>query len=260
MKRKLSEAANTLTDRLTPSEDLQGLTGIPLDEDSFAMASKHMSEYMESWLQDKMSPDDLLMVRSSIRGKGESNSEPNKRLEPLLATCDELIFEQAGILGMRIFLSKHVLDRVLRWEGKPNGDLLYKRLGQELALCVRVRRDRAKAPLNPLLRDLYDELKSELKKLKQILVLEFSKPSLPTDQQLLEATMQLVKDPYKEFERLRQNATALEIFIKSNPAFLRDMVLHKVSPVTFAIEILASTTNRSPEALRQAISKMKTTH
>jgi hypothetical protein len=263
-----STLAKTSAERWVPCEDLQSLRGVPLDDGVSAEKSKQMSDYFFSWLQDRLTPDELLVLRSAPHEEAHGGPNIGKalgRVSSALRKFDELICEQARILGARILLSRCVLYRVLLWEREPNGDWLYRRLGQELARGVQISRGEEKAPLDPRLRDIYNELKPELKLLKKLLRLRFSGPKLPEHQQLLNAAVELISDPSKAFERLRQNATAFRVFVerefgKPNPEdWLQEMVFYKTTPATFANAILARTSNRDEEALRQAISKMRAT-
>jgi hypothetical protein len=106
MKGKLTKNMN-LADHRAPAEDLQGLMDIPSDEVLFARASQQMSGYIDSWLENRLKPADLLALRSSFREQPEDTSHSSNAMDRVFVIFDELIFEQARTLGMRVFMIRN---------------------------------------------------------------------------------------------------------------------------------------------------------
>jgi hypothetical protein len=240
-----------------PIEDIQALDRVPADTTTYAALTKFWKPQIRLWVEARLGPSDCALLKQHAKNLGIL---PHDVILRCWAALDDVIFEQARIIGWRIFLFPDFVNRVVRWEKEPKGAEQSERLGKEVALGIAVSQGRKNMPLNSKMRVLRKELIPEVKMLRDRLKSKVMQRALLDPEKLLGMAIALAGDPSEPFERLRANTTSLKAFIQEKSAadeqWLCNLVYHEVTPTVFVDEWLAQATNRDPEALRQAISRM----
>jgi len=259
--------SETLPASIASFEDFQDIDNIPFDPVERLRLEVALSQQFVLRLRERLKPADLDewdRVKSiselgmSLRDTSIISKLPAASFLRINVALDELILEQARTIGAKVFLCSNALRRILQWEREPYGPRLYERLGQELALRVRVGHGEAKLPLSPGLRPLRKELLGEIKMLRGVLIGKFPQRRRPNPAELLRVAMQILEDKNEPYEQLRWNLAAFRLFIESQPSSLEHLVFRgNITPVIFVDAFIAHCTNRSPEATRQAIARMK---
>lgn len=243
-------------------EDMQAvkqIPGKPVERDTLF---QEMREQVFFWLNDRLLQDDRAQLWSAIRAAPETTmlweitaGLPTHVANRVNMAFDDLILEQARIIGVRVFWSRDVLQRILEWEHDPDGSRRYKNLGKELA---RRATPGTTVELSEKLRPFRQQIIEELKQLRNILLGRFTHKRGPDPATLMNAVLQIVGDQDEPYDRLRANLYAFRLFLRANPNVLPNWVFGgRMTTTKLAEEFMAHSTCRSPEALRQAIAGMR---
>ena len=241
--------------------DLQLLRNLPPRGSEREQLFEETREQFFYWFSDHLSIEDQARLQSAIRSAPGVTliceliaTLPSAVARRFKEALDGLIIEQARTIGVRVFLSRDVLDRVLHWEGEPEGPRLLRHLTDELLARVT---PGARVPLSPKLRLFRTEMIGEIKQLKTAIRTRFPERRSPTNDALLYAIFETVRDPNSPYDRLRANQAPLEDFVRGNEDKLRALILNgRITPTVFIGEFMAHSMNRDPEALRQGITRI----
>jgi hypothetical protein len=250
---------------LTVVESLNSI-GPESDRESRYRFDLILSQQLLFWLEDRLdSPDreQFLAVRTGLTRDasrttpsllaeiiGKLPTDASRRVKVVL---DELTLQQGRTFGARIFLCREIQQRVLQWEREDNGPRLYERLGEELALFVRIRRGEKKTPLDPMMRSFKNDVKKEYSLLQNALRSHDSGRRPLPFVDLLSFAESHIKTNVRAFPRLATNLLAFCRLTRENNGWLTQ---RNLTPGAFADELLGSQTNRAPESVRQEISRM----
>ncbi len=237
-----------------PIGDIQALDRAPEDAAEYLALNAFWEPHLRDWVEGRLSASDRAMGKQYAKNP---DALPDDLILRVKAALDGVIFQQANILGPRIFIFREVVNRLLEWWNYADGPRRFEQLGKELARGAAVSQGKKKMPLDPNMRLMRKELIAEVKMLRDRLRSRFIQRDLPGPEQLLRAVIALVRDDDEPFERLWANAASLERFIQiENHELLHLLVRGDITPTGFVEGWLARATNRDPQALRQAISLM----
>jgi hypothetical protein len=269
------EASRHDPGRKTPIEDLQAVSLMPPDAEGRStmdeqvtprifLAASHRLNATDQQALARLYDATLRVQRQS--GTVRQVAEPPETARRLFNALDEAICEHARIIGMRIYLSRLVYPRICQWEDALNGAELHEKLGKALASNVRISRGNAKAPIDPRLKIIRAEMISEVKRLRDLLKGKLQERALPNEENILSVASVLIATPSHRLIHLNANSTAIRNFNahdleagqKTN-SWLFELLQGTASPALFVDALLGWSTGRSPEALRQALTKPKPT-
>ena len=251
-----------------PKEDLQAISLLPPSLGTLMTAGSQIWTRISWAAGERLSAADREALRT-IEQQGSHSDLLPETTRRCFNAVDEAICEYAGIIGARIFLSPPVYERVAQWEAEPNGPELYEKLGKMLALRVRVSRGQAKAPIDPRLKQARPEFIREVKMLRNLLTAKLPNRSpldanRPLDANTIHSlAFGLIADRSQKLDNLLGNWSAIRGFIegktegKERYSPLVELIMGSVTTAVFVDEFLGYTTNRSGEALRQAIAGLK---
>jgi hypothetical protein len=250
--------------RLEPAQfqDLQAVDRIPADAATRERLLIETHKQVFLCLKDRLEKDDVAQLVSAIR----SASRPPTMLREILdmlpsdlarrinAAFDALILEQAAVIGPRILWSLDAQQRVLEWGAERDGARKYKNFGSALAGRATPGK---KAALSEQLRPFRADVVKEVRLLQGVLKGRYPGSRPPSTVDLIETAAQIIADNRSRYDRLRPNLTAFRRFLENSPQALTGLVFGEhQSPTRFTEEFMAFCTNRSAEALRQAIAIM----
>lgn len=163
-----------------------------------------------------------------------------------------------------------MLSRIVEWDSECNGAELHEKLGKALADHVRIARGDAKAPVDlERLKTARPRLVEEVKLLRRLLKGRFTQQRSLNEDEIRSTAAQLITGPEHRFFHRTENVAIVLKFDerpednnKADPRLsqagprLSGLVLNTTTPAAFVDFLLAWSTNRSPEALRQALTKL----
>jgi hypothetical protein len=246
-------------------EDLQAANPVPADREDRARTDEQVTFRIFLAARQRLSTAADRQALQRLYEKIGAHLQADKPVEisrQLFNALDEAICEHARNIGMKIYLSRFVYPRISQWEDELNGAELHEKLGNALALNVRISRGQAKAPIDPRrLKIVRRELISEVKRLRALLKGRFPERALPNRDKILSVALELIATPSHRLMHLKANATAIRNFNvkdiqagdEANPS-LFDLFTGAVSPTVLVDALLGWSTVRSGEALRQMLS------
>lgn len=229
---------------------LHDLARVPDDLSVRSVVSLSLVQLIEEGWLTRLSEIDTVALNRFSEGLTDT-IEPPEAATRIFDALDDVIFSQARTLGSKLLLCDAVLRRLIKWDSLSNGPELWKRLGQEMAMHIRVVRGEAKLPLEDRMRAFRVDLKREHSLLRRWIRSQ-RQTSMDTDE-LVALTRHYTEENPDSFRRLRANWTLFESFVRNEPEWLTQRTL---TSAAFADAFLAKHTNRSEESLRQSISKM----
>ena len=168
---------------------------------------------------------------------------------------DKFIQAQASVLGGYLFHIEPVRRRILQWHLEPDGPELMRRLGEALALGIRVSRSEGHLPIDdPRWHTFKRETVVELRALQKRIAR--GPRHLQSREEILERIEQEISSSIAEFQNLAQNLGPFLAFLQqpeqSRTAKL--FMLKQLRPAALFDQWAGWSTNRDPEKLRQLIS------
>jgi hypothetical protein len=257
--------------RKMPIEDLQAVNRMPPDLEGRSTMDEQVTPRIFLAASHRLNATDrqalARLFDAMLRVQRQSGTvlqvaEPPETARRLFNALDEAICEHARIIGMRIYLSRLVYPRICQWEDALNGAELHEKLGKALASNVRISRGKGKAPIDPRLKLVRGEIISEVKRLRDLLKGKLQERSLPNEGKILSVASELIANPCHRLIHLKANSTAIRNFNahdveagQNTNSWLFELLRGTASPALFVDALLGWSMGRSPEALRQALTK-----
>jgi len=171
------------------------------------------------------------------------------------ARLDDFIFECIHEYGALALLSHRVIRRVLDWRFAPKGISKLEKLGRELAQAARIRRRLAKGSVGFRHVAAKENMVSELKRLQRALQNEW-----PETAESSIAFIRRTIGDHEVYPMLYTNKHALcDDFLHKYPTkalAFRGSDRIEMTAVQFFHEWLAHSENRTPESVRQDLSRI----
>lgn len=243
--------------------DFQSVAVAPIDPQERAHASRSLSIHIILWTTDRLGDrdkeefrrwaSDLPATQSPVNYPWDLHAVAQPVARRIFQALDEIILEQARAIGIRVWLSDVVLNRMAQWEEELKGAELYEQFGKELALRINVSRGKKRASLDPKMRAFKDDVKKEYSHLQKVLRSRDGGRRPLTFDDLLSLAEGHIKANSRAFQRLAANLTLFRAVVQKDNEWLTQ---RNMTPAMFAQEFLAVATNRSAESLRQELSRM----
>jgi hypothetical protein len=243
---------------------LADMIHVPAGMEERADVGAQIGQGLKLKFLETLSPGDRMKT-------GSAPEDWNARQEyvSILNRFDDFLLTEVQKLGWRILLSDMALERLAAWtHTEPNGRALLERLGKELSLYAGIMRREEKFPLGPELCVFETAAKSELRSLLSLTKKNFAvRHREATYVEVISWMETQVEQKGDSFHELHNHHAEFFGFLKSLSASENVHARAVASRIRLgdmpAAELFnrwfAACTNRSPEAARQELSKLRKT-